>query len=72
MQCCPRNVKCMGATWEISGDVCHIYLSFFCRYNNHVCVSHAIRNNYGDECELPPTMRMPSIFGKVFLLVRNI
>jgi hypothetical protein len=24
MQRCPRNVKCVGTTWGISSDVCHI------------------------------------------------
>jgi hypothetical protein len=26
MQRCSRNVKRVGATWEISDDVCHIFL----------------------------------------------
>jgi hypothetical protein len=35
MQCCPHNVKCVGATWGISGDVCYMYIVFFCRYAKH-------------------------------------
>jgi hypothetical protein len=45
-----------------------MYIVLFYRYANHVCVSHTTRTNYGDECDLPPTMRTPSIFGKSFLL----
>jgi hypothetical protein len=54
----------VGATWWISDDVCHISIVLFCKYTNHVSVSHTARTNYGDECDLPPTIRMPSIFGK--------
>jgi hypothetical protein len=32
------------------GDVCHVYCAF-CRYANHIYVSHAARTNYGDECD---------------------
>jgi hypothetical protein len=67
MQRCPYSVKCTGATWRISGDVCHIYIILLCRYANHVCISHTARTNYGDECDLPPTINTPSIFGKSFL-----
>jgi hypothetical protein len=42
-----------------------------CTYTNHIFVSHIARTNYGDECDLPPTIYMPSIFGKAFLLVRS-
>jgi hypothetical protein len=28
--------------------------------------------NHGDECDLPPTIRTPYIFGKAVLLVRNV
>jgi hypothetical protein len=48
------------------------YIMFFCRYTNHVCISHSSRTNHGDECDLPPTIHTPYIFGKAFLLVRNI
>jgi hypothetical protein len=44
----------------------------FCRYANHICVSHTARTNYVDEYNLPPIIRTPSIFGKAFLLVRNV
>jgi hypothetical protein len=64
----PCSVKRTGATWGISGDVCCV----FCRYANHIYVSHTARTNYGDECDLPPIIHMPSIFGKAFLLVRSI
>jgi hypothetical protein len=60
-----RSVKCVGATWGISGDLCHVYYAFLqVRYN--VSVSHIVRANHGDECELPPTMRMSPICGKGF------
>jgi hypothetical protein len=66
MQCCSCNVKCMGATWGISGDISeYMSIELFCRYANHVCVSHTTRTNYGDECDLPPIIRTPSIFGKI-------
>jgi hypothetical protein len=55
----------------ISGDLCHISNVLFYRYANHVSISHTSRANYEDECDLPPTMRMPSIFVKL-LLVRNV
>jgi hypothetical protein len=46
------------------------YISmFFYRYANHVHVSHTIRTNYGDECDLPSTIRTPTIFGKLFPLL---
>jgi hypothetical protein len=48
-----------------------IYIMFFYRYANHVCVSQTARTNYEDECDLPPIIRTPSIFDEVFLLVRN-
>jgi hypothetical protein len=49
-----------------------IYIVLFCRYTNHVCVSRSTRTNHEDECDMPPTIRMPYIFGKAFLLMRNI
>jgi hypothetical protein len=49
-----------------------IYIVLFYRYTNHVCVSRSARTNHGDECDMPPTIRMPYIFGKTFLLMRNI
>jgi hypothetical protein len=49
-----------------------IYIMFFCRYTNHVCVSHSARTNHGDEYDLPPTIRTLYIFGKAFLLVMNV
>jgi hypothetical protein len=60
------------ATWGISGDVCHIYIVLFYKYANHICISHTAKTNYGDECDLPPTIHMSSVIGKKFLLVRNI
>jgi hypothetical protein len=48
-----------------------IYICYvFCRYNNHDCVSQTVRINHGDECVLPPTTRMPTIFDNLFLFVR--
>jgi hypothetical protein len=38
----------------------------FCRYANHVCVSHTTRTNHGDECDFPPIIRTPSIVDKSF------
>jgi hypothetical protein len=49
-----------------------IYIVLFCRYTNHVCLSHSTRTNHGNECDLPPTIRTPYIFDKSFFLVRNI
>jgi hypothetical protein len=49
-----------------------IYIMFFCRHTNHVCVSHSARTNHGDEYDLPPTIRTLYIFGKAFLLVMNV
>jgi hypothetical protein len=67
MQLCPCSVKCTGVTWEISGDVCHIYVyCVFCRYANHIWVGHIIRANHRVEYDLPPCIRMPFIFGKSF------
>jgi hypothetical protein len=43
-----------------------IYIVLFCRYNSHICVSHSVRTNYGDECDLLPTIRTPSIFDTIF------
>jgi hypothetical protein len=71
MQHCPCSVKHTDATWGISGDVCHISIVLFCRYANHVCISHTTRTNSGDECDLPPIISTPYIFSKCFLLVRN-
>jgi hypothetical protein len=34
MHCCPRSIKCVDATWGISGDACCIYCVFY-RYANH-------------------------------------
>jgi hypothetical protein len=48
------------------------YIVLFCRYTNHVCISHSARTNHRDACDLPPTIHTPYIFDKVFLLVRNI
>jgi hypothetical protein len=49
-----------------------IYISvFFYRYANHVCVNHTVRTNHRDECDLPPTIRTPTIFSKLLLLVRT-
>jgi hypothetical protein len=48
----------------------YVYCGFY-RYANHVCVSHSVRTNHGDEWDLPPTTRAPSIFGEPFLLARN-
>jgi hypothetical protein len=62
----------MGATWVISGVVCHISIMLFSRYANHVYVSPTAGTNYGDECELPPTIRTPSIIGDLFILLRNV
>jgi hypothetical protein len=39
----------------------------FCMYANHGYVSPTVRINHGDECILPPTTHMPSIFGELFL-----
>jgi predicted DNA-binding protein (MmcQ/YjbR family) len=39
---------------------------FFYRYANYNCVSHIARTNYGDECELPPTICTTSTFGELF------
>jgi hypothetical protein len=64
MQCCPHSVKCVGTTWRISGDECYIFIVLFCRYTNHVSVSH--NANHGDECELPPTISTSLICGKNF------
>jgi hypothetical protein len=65
MQRCPRSIKCMGATWGISGDVCHILL---CSSTGMLTtfVSHIARANHRIECYLPLTIRMPSIFGELF------
>jgi hypothetical protein len=71
MQRCPRSVKCIDATYGISGDVYNISIVLFCTYANHIYVSHTARTNYGDECELPPTIRMPSIFGELFIFVEE-
>jgi hypothetical protein len=43
-----------------------IYIMFFCRYANHIFVSHIVRTNHRYECELPPIMRTPPICGKSF------
>jgi hypothetical protein len=72
MQRCPCSVKRMGATWGISDNLYHIFIMLFCRYANHICISHTARTNYGDECDLPLTMHTPSIFGKSFVFVRNV
>jgi hypothetical protein len=72
MQRCPYIVKHTDATWGISGDVYHISIMLFYRYTKHVCISHTARTNYGDECDLPPIIRMSYIFGEAFLLVRNV
>jgi hypothetical protein len=45
---------------------------FFCRYANHVYVSHSVKTNYEDEYDLPPTIHTTSIFGKAFILVGNV
>jgi hypothetical protein len=48
------------------------YISvLFCRYANHVSVSRIVKANHKDECDLPSTIRMPSIFDKKILLVMN-
>jgi hypothetical protein len=43
-----------------------INIVLFCRYANHTSISHFARNNHGDMCELPLTIRTPSILGKSF------
>jgi hypothetical protein len=43
-----------------------IYIVLFCRYTNHISVSHFVRATQGDGCELPPTMHTPPICGKSF------
>jgi hypothetical protein len=63
MQHCPCNIKHMGTPWGTCGDVC-VYTCVFCRYMNDTLVSRFTRNNDGDECFLPLSIRMPSIFGK--------
>jgi hypothetical protein len=72
MQRCSCSVERTDTTWGISGGVCHISIVLFCKYTNHICVCHTGRTNYGDGRDLPPTIRMSSIFDKTFLLVRNI
>jgi hypothetical protein len=51
-----------------------IYISIvlFCRFANHICISHTARANYWDECDLLSSICTPSIFGKDFLLVCNV
>jgi hypothetical protein len=72
MQYYSCSVKRTGATWGISDDVYHISIVLFCKYANLIYISHITRTNYGDECDLSPIIRTPFIFGKAFLLVRNI
>jgi hypothetical protein len=50
----------------------NIYIVLFCRYANYIYVSYIVRTNYEDECDLPPTIHTPSIFGDLFLLMRNV
>jgi hypothetical protein len=45
--------------------VVYIYC-VFCKYANHDCVSQTVSINHGDECVLPLTIVMPSIFGEIF------
>jgi hypothetical protein len=42
------------------------------RYTNHNCISQTVRINHGDECILPLLTRTSSIFGELFLFVRNV
>jgi hypothetical protein len=52
MQRCPRSVKHMGATWGISGDVCHMcILCFFAGTLTTTAYSRFVRTDYGDECD---------------------
>jgi hypothetical protein len=51
----------VGATWGISGDVC-VYICVFSGYANYAFINCLVRTDYGDDCVLPLSRRMPSIF----------
>jgi hypothetical protein len=51
--------------------VMYDYISIiFYRYTNHDCVSHTLELTTGMNVTLPPNIHTPTIFGKLFLLVR--
>jgi hypothetical protein len=52
MQHCPRNVKYVGATWGISGDVCHMcILCSSAGTLTTIMNTSSARTDYGDECD---------------------
>jgi hypothetical protein len=67
MQHCSYSVKRLGATWGISGDVCHIYLLCSSIGTLTMFVQDClIRIDYGDECDFATDLRTTCIFGKSF------
>jgi hypothetical protein len=72
MQHCPCNVKYTGATWGISGDVCHILLCSSAGTLTMFCKSYDLELTTGMSATLSPTIHMSSIFDELFLLVRNV
>jgi hypothetical protein len=59
----------------------YISVVLFCRYANHICISHTTRTNYEDECDSPPTISTPYILanfsfgeehiGLVFIMISH-